>query len=223
MKKKLVQSQADLFSLQLEDLIGLELEVQADDTIKVRTIQQKGAENILRGIEASKKVPFERVLFALGIRHVGETVAKTIARSMGSMDILMSSPRESLMAIDEVGEKIADSILEWRQRSENISLIERLRAAGIQLEAEVSRSASNIGVLSGKTIVVSGVFTHFSRDGIKESIEQHGGKVSGSISAKTSFVVAGDNMGPEKRKKAETLGVGIISEQEYIQMIAAQS
>jgi len=223
MKKKLVQSQADLFSLQLEDLIGLELEVQADDTIKVRTIQQKGAENILRGIEASKKVPFERVLFALGIRHVGETVAKTIARSMGSMDILMSSPRESLMAIDEVGEKIADSILEWRQRSENISLIERLRAADIQLEAEVSHSATNIGVLSGKTIVVSGVFAHFSRDGIKESIEQHGGKVSGSISAKTSFVVAGDNMGPEKRKKAETLGVGIINEQEYIQMIAAQS
>jgi DNA ligase (NAD+) len=223
MKKNLVQSQADLFALKLEDLLGLELEVQADDTIKVRTIQQKGAENILRGIEASKQVPFERVLFALGIRHVGETVAKTIARSVGSMESLLQASRESLIGIDEVGEKIADSILEWCLIKENNTLVEKLRVAGVRLEVDNDRRVSTMGILTGKTIVVSGVFSHFSRDGIKESIEQHGGKVSGSISAKTSFVVAGENMGPEKRKKAESLGVKVMSEQDYIALISDAS
>jgi len=121
-----------------------------------------------------------------------------------------------------VGEKIADSILEWRQKTEHIVLVEKLRAAGVRLEVDADRRISSGGVLRGMTIVVSGTFTHFTRDGIKESIEQHGGKVSGSISSKTSFVVAGDQMGPEKRKKAESLGVKVMSEQEYMQRIAGE-
>lgn len=219
MKKNLVHSQADLFALQPDDLLGLELEVNEEGG-KIRTIQQKGAENILRGIEAAKQVPFERVLFAVGIRHVGETVAKTIARSLGSMEALMSASRETLMAVDEVGEKIADSIIEWRNHDNHIILIQKLRDAGVKLAVEADRRITSNGALSGKTIVVSGVFKHFSRDGIKDSIEQHGGKVSGSISAKTSFVVAGDNMGPEKRKKAESLGVRVLSEEEYMNLIS---
>jgi DNA ligase (NAD+) len=222
MKKNLVRSQADLFAIHLDNLIGLELEVHSEDNSKVRSIQQKGAENIIRGIESSKQVPFERVLFAMGIRHVGETVAKTLARALGSMEALMGASRETLIGIDEVGEKIADSILEWRQKTEHIVLVEKLRAAGVRLEVDADRRISSGGVLRGMTIVVSGTFTHFTRDGIKESIEQHGGKVSGSISSKTSFVVAGDQMGPEKRKKAESLGVKVMSEQEYMQRIAGE-
>ncbi|MFM7106597.1 MAG: BRCT domain-containing protein, partial [Flavobacteriales bacterium] len=136
---------------------------------------------------------------------------------------LLHASRETLIGVAAVGEKIADSILEWCQHKENNALVEKLRVAGVKLEVDADRRVSTMGVLSGKTIVVSGVFSHFSRDGIKESIEQHGGKVSGSISAKTSFVVAGENMGPEKRKKAESLGVKVMSEQDYIALISDAS
>jgi DNA ligase (NAD+) len=177
--------------------------------------------NLMASVEASKHIPFERVLFALGIRHVGETVAKKIAKAFPSIQLLAAAQLEQLLHTEEVGEKIAASVLEWFSRADHRQLIERLQKAGVQLELDAAAQPVLASEkLKGKTIVVSGVFQHFSRDGIKESIEANGGKVSGSISSKTTFVLAGDDMGPSKRKKAEDLGVPVISEQDYLQLLA---
>ena len=180
------------------------------------TIQEKGADNILKALEASKQVPFERVLFALGIRYVGEVGAKKLARHFGSIDALMAASIEELAAVEDVGQTTALAVHHYLALPEHRDIVRRLRAAGLRMEAEKVQVGRQ---LEGLTVVVSGIFTHFSRDEIKASIEQHGGKVSASISGKTSFVVAGENMGPEKRKKADKLGVRILSEEEYIQMI----
>ena len=209
----LVRTVDDLYSLRREQLIGLG---QNDGSAQQPTIQEKGADNILRGIEASKQVPFERVLYALGIRYVGEVGAKKLARHFGNIDALMASDAAELANVEDVGEVTAAAIAEYFLQPAHRQTVERLRAAGLQMQARDNRISN---VLEGMTFVVSGVFDHYSRDQIKASIEQHGGKVSGSISGKTSYLLAGAKMGPEKLKKAEKLGVPIISESDYDKMI----
>jgi DNA ligase (NAD+) len=217
----LLRNVADIYDLRIEQLLGIEFTVSDEfgENPKKRSMQEKSVQNLMAGIEASKSVPFERVLFALGIRFVGETVAKKLAKHFKSIDAIAAASFEQLIEAEEIGDKIAQSILDWFAVSENRTILERLRSAGLQLALSAEESAPASDKLKGLTFVVSGVFQHFSRDGIKASIESHGGKVSGSISKKTSYVLAGENMGPEKRKKAEELGVAIIDEQQYRDMI----
>lgn len=199
---------ADIYSLRKEDIARQE------------GFGDKSAEKILAGIEASKQIPWARVLFALGIRMVGETTAKKIARSFTSIETLQWATLEQLTAIDDVGEQIAQNIIDYFLDEHNLSLVLRLRQAGLQFqESPSSPSATASQTLSGKTIVISGTFLHHSRDEYKDLIEIHGGRNSSSVSAKTSFILAGDNMGPEKRKKAESLGVPLVSEDEFLQML----
>lgn len=217
----MLRNVADIFDLRAEQLLGIEFTVSDEfgENPKKRSMQEKSVQNLMAGIEASKQIPFERVLFALGIRFVGETVAKKLARHFKTIDAIASATFEQLIEADEVGEKIAQSILDWFAITDNQSIIERLRISGLQLALSQQESAATSDRLKGLTFVVSGVFQHFSRDGIKASIESNGGKVSGSISKKTTYVLAGDNMGPEKRKKAEELGVTVIDEQAYLLLI----
>lgn len=220
----LLQNYADIYALAPERLIGIEFVVGEDDDAKKRSLQKKSVENLMAGIEQSKSVPFERVLFALGIRFVGETVAKKLAKAFRSMEALAQADMQALLAVEEVGEKIAASVLDWLEKSEHRQWIDRLRQAGVQLEVDPSeQTAAESDVLAGKSVVVSGVFEHFSRDGIKASVEANGGQIVGSISKKTSLVIAGDKMGPEKKKKAEDLGIEILSEQEYLRRIGKSS
>ncbi|MFM7023830.1 MAG: NAD-dependent DNA ligase LigA [Flavobacteriales bacterium] len=194
-----------------------------DQVVKMERMAEKSANNLLAGIEASKSIPFERVLFALGVRHVGETVAKKLAVHFKNIDALMVASSEELALVEDVGEKIAISVKEYFSNSENVELIQKLKTAGLLFEAvEVVREGGS-NILEGKSIVVSGVFKNFSRDSIKAEVEKHGGKNVGSISAKTSFVLAGENMGPEKLKKAEKLRVPVVSEEEFVAMIGGAS
>lgn len=202
----LIQDCASLY--RLEPLALLQLE----------RMGERSVENLLAGLKASLDRTFDRVLFALGIRYVGETVAKKLARHFGSMDALRSADMEALVEVEEIGERIAESVLRYFADDRNLELIERLKESGVQMEMErVEHAGSNL--LEGKSFVVSGVFAKHSRDEIKAKIERFGGKNSGSISAKTDFVLAGDKMGPAKLKKAEGLGVPIISEEEFLEMI----
>ncbi|MBP6573855.1 MAG: NAD-dependent DNA ligase LigA [Flavobacteriales bacterium] len=205
---RLVKDIADLYVLTKEQLLGLG-----------KGWGERSAAQVIAGIQASKQVPFEQVLFAIGIRHVGETVAKKLARRIGSMDALMNATREQLLGLDEVGAVIAESVIGFFAVPGNREVVERLRAAGLRMEAE-AQAAPLSAKLSGLTFVVSGVFRNFSRDGIKETIEMNGGKVGGSISKKTSYVVAGADMGPAKRTKADELGVPVIDEDAFAAMIA---
>lgn len=209
-KAGLVRHVADLYDLDKAQLLGLG-----------KGWGERSAEVIIEGIAASKAVPFERVLFALGIRHVGETVAKKIARAVGSIERLAGMSLEELQQVDEVGSVIAASITEFFATEGNRRTVDRLRAAGLQLAVKEEAGPPRGTRLAGLVFVVSGVFTTFTRDGIKEAIEQQGGKVSGSISKKTNFVVAGADMGPAKRTKADELGVQVIDEVELRRMIAA--
>jgi DNA ligase (NAD+) len=202
----LVENVADLYELSYEQIIALDR--MADLSTK----------NILVGLEASKQVPFPRVLFGIGIRFVGETVAKKLAKHFKNIDALMSATQEELVAVDEIGERIAESVLQFFADERNRTIIERLRQHGLQLEVEESNALTS-NVLDGKTFVVSGVFSQFSRDEIKAAVEQHGGKNISSISKKTDYVLAGDKMGPSKLQKAEELGVPIISEEDFLRMI----
>ncbi len=211
----LINDAGDLYSLTYEQLIGLEFQVgEEGEEVKKRSLQAKSVENLLKGLEQSKQVPFERVLFGLGIRHVGETVAKKIARAVKSLDNLKTLSFEDLRAIEEVGEIIARSIQAWISDEKHMVVLNKLVAAGLQFSVNEQDDVLLSNSLEGKSIVVSGTFETFSRDGIKEFIEQHGGKVVGSISSKTTYVVAGADMGPAKLKKAEDLKVPIISEQD---------
>jgi DNA ligase (NAD+) len=211
----LIQDAGDLYALSYDQLIGLEFQVGDEgEELKKRSLQAKSVENLLNGLELSKQVPFERVLFALGIRHVGETVAKKIARAVKSLDNLKTLSFEELRAIEEVGEIIARSIQSWISNEKHLVVLNKLVAAGLQFSLSEQDHVLLSNSLEGKSIVVSGTFETFSRDGIKEFIEQHGGKVVGSISSKTTYVVAGADMGPAKLKKAEDLKIPIISEQD---------
>ncbi|TNF49544.1 MAG: NAD-dependent DNA ligase LigA [Bacteroidetes bacterium] len=192
-------------------------ELTYDQVLQMDRMAEKSAENLISGINASRDVPFERVLFALGIRYVGETVAKKLAKYFKNMDALMSASYDDLVAVDEIGERIAISIQQFFLDDYNKGLVERLRSYGLQFELKEKEGASN--VLEGKTFVVSGVFNAFSREEIKEVIEMNGGKNVSSVSSKTDYLLAGDGMGPSKLKKATDLGVKILSEDEFIKMI----
>ena len=214
--KGLVRDVADLYDLTRDQLVGLES--TDDDGMRRASIQDKGADNILSAIEKSKEVPFERVLFALGIRYVGEVGAKKLARYFQNIDALACATVEQLADVEDVGEKTAAFIYDYLHDLRHIQLIERLRQAGLQFKLSTANSQVS-NVLQGKTFVVSGVFSRFSRDEIKAHVERHGGKISGSISGKTDYLLAGEKMGPEKLKKAEKLGIPIISEEEYLNMV----
>lgn len=179
----------------------------------------KSAQKIVQAIEESKQVPFERVVFALGIRFVGETTAKLLARHFKNIDALMSATLQDLLEVDMVGEIVAQSVISYFANPENRNIVERLRAKGLNMELSAQQTVVQSNVLEGKSVVISGVFQHHSRDEYKLIIEQHGGKNVGSISGKTSFILAGDNMGPSKLQKAEKLGVQIVSEDEFLEMI----
>lgn len=190
----------------------------SEDLLPLDRMAEKSVHKLLLGIEASKRIPFERVLFGLGIRYVGETVAKKLARGLGSLDVIMNTNREDLIEVDEIGERIADSILAFFAETRNKAFIQRLQDVGLQFVVQEVEGATN--KLAGAAVVVSGVFEKYDRTGIKKLIEQHGGKVSSSISKKTSYIVAGEKMGPSKREKAATLGVPIISEDEFLDKIS---
>ena len=190
-----------------------------DDIAQQERLGDKSAQNILAGIEASKQVPWARVLFALGIRMVGETTAKKIARRFPSIELLQWATVEQLTAIEDVGEQIANNIIAYFNTLSNLEIINRLREAGVQMESTEEEQAPLSNKLEGKSIVVSGVFSQHSRDEYKAMIEANGGKNVGSVSKKTSFILAGENMGPEKRKKAENLGVEIITEEQFLKLI----
>ena len=214
----LVTTVADLYDLTYDRLFGIE-KIVGDENGKVRTLsfKEKTTQNILNGLEQSKAVPFERVLYALGIRFVGEVTAKKLARHFKTIDTIANASKEELMEVEDVGERVAESIIDFFNNTENLSVVMRLRNAGLQFEAgETQQQASE--KLAGKSIIVSGVFT-IPRDEMKRLIELHGGKNVSSISKKTSFVLAGEKMGPDKRKKAESLGIPIVSEDEFRQMI----
>ena len=202
----LIRNIADIYQLRAEDIAPLQ------------GFGERSAERIIQGIEASKQVPWARVLFAIGIRFVGETTAKKLARAFPNIDLLMAADEEQLIAVEDVGNEIARSIRRYFESADNLAIIERLREAGLQLEGEeATMSVGNS--LEGLSIVISGVFEHHSRDEYKALIEQHGGKNVSSVSAKTAFILAGGNMGPAKLEKAEKLGVKIMNETEFLQLI----
>jgi DNA ligase (NAD+) len=203
----LINNYADLYELTTEQLMPLE------------RMAEKSAENLVAGVEASKSIPFERVLFGLGVRYVGETVAKKLAKHYKNIDALAKASEEELIKVDEIGERIAQSVVSFFSSEENEATLERLKFYGVQLELSAEKLENQTNILESKTFVVSGVFEVVSRNELKKLIEDNGGKVSSSISAKTGYVVAGSNMGPSKLAKAEGLGVPIISEDEFLQMI----
>ncbi|MBR8721662.1 DNA ligase [Bacteroides pyogenes] len=204
----LIRNAADLYDLTVEKIKGLD------------RMGEKSAENIIVGIAQSKKIPFERVIFALGIRFVGETVAKKIARAFKDIDELRQATFEKLISIDEIGEKIGESILLYFANQVNLRLIERFKTAGLQLCRTEENIKEYTNKLAGKSIVISGIFTHHSRDEYKDLIEKNGGKNVGSISAKTSFVLAGENIGPSKLEKANKIGIPIVSEDDFLKLIS---
>ena len=203
-KNGLVHNYADLYELKVEDILHLE------------RMAQKSAENLVNGVQKSKEIPFESVLFALGIRFVGETVAKKLAKHYKNIDALSQATLMDLVLVDEIGERIAKSVIEFFENEENKKIIERLKSYGVQFEIVEKINPNATEKFVGKTFVVSGVFSQFSRDDLKKTIEDNGGKVGSSISAKTDFVVAGDNMGPAKLEKANKLNIPILSEEDFI-------
>ena len=207
----LIENYADLYELNVQQLLPLE------------RMAQKSAENLVQGVNLSKLVPFERVLFALGIRYVGETVAKKLAKHYKNIDNLAQASLLDLMLVDEIGERIAQSVIDFFSQPQNLEIINRLKNYGVQMAISESESTIVSESLKGKTLVVSGVFHQFSRDELKATIESHGGKVGSSISAKTDFVVAGDNMGPAKLEKAQKLNIPILSENDFIQLLVDNS
>ena len=203
----LIKNYSDLYELKFDQIVGLE------------RMADKSANNLLDGIIESKKIPFERVLFGLGIRYVGETVAKKLAKHFENIDNILNSDFEELISVDEIGEKIANSIIEFSKNLKNIENINSLKRHNIQFE--IDDSNKNISsILNGKSFVISGIFVNFSRDELKKLIESNGGKISSSISSKTSYLVAGSNMGPSKKEKAEKLNIKIISETELSNLIS---
>ena len=207
-KEKLIENYADLYDLKVEQIVPLE------------RMAEKSAQNMILGIEKSKEITFEKVLFALGIRFVGETVAKKLANHYKSIDNLMLATYEQLINVDEIGERIAQSVLNFFGDLRNIQIIDRLKAKGIQFELSEESLIGKSELLRRKIFVVSGIFSKMSRNELKKSIEDNGGKVSSSISKKTTYIVAGENMGPSKLQKATELEIPIISEEDYLVMIA---
>ena len=207
-KEGLIQNYADLYTLTKEQVMPLE------------RMAEKSAENLVNGVKASVLIPFERVLFALGIRFVGETVAKKLAKAYKNIDALMVATVEELITVDEIGDRIAQSVVEFFQNEANIEIIARLKSYGVQFELSLDKLENQTELLKGQIFVVSGVFEKVSRDELKKLIEDNGGKVGSSVSSKTNYLVAGANMGPSKKTKAESLGVHIISEDDFLVMVS---
>lgn len=203
----LIKNIADIYTIQPEDLMFLP------------RMGEKSALNIVNAANASLQVPFERVLFALGIRFVGATVAKRLARAFGNIDALISASFDELTAVDEIGERIAGAVRAFFAKEDNLQLVEKLRAAGLKFEVGEEMGVEKSEILKGQSIVISGVFTHHSRDEYKEMIERNGGKNVGSVSKSTSFILMGENMGPSKLEKAQKLGVRLVKEDEFLQML----
>ncbi|MEI6507818.1 MAG: NAD-dependent DNA ligase LigA [Bacteroidota bacterium] len=214
----LIKNYADLYDLKYDNLIGLEFTLGDSDEMKKRSLQQKSVENILKGIEDSKQIPFERVLFALGIRMVGETVAKKLAHHFYSLEKLSIATMEELLNVHEIGEKIAEQLFKYFADVNNKLIIDKLKNAGLQFEMIQDHSIVRTNKLQGKTFLVSGVFT-ISRDDLKKQIELNGGRNVSSISKSLNYLIAGDKMGPEKLKKATDLNIEIISEEDFKQLI----
>ncbi|MEE3226403.1 MAG: helix-hairpin-helix domain-containing protein, partial [Bacteroidota bacterium] len=206
-KEGLIKNYADLYTLKKEQILPLE------------RMAEKSADNLINGIEASKQVPFERVLFGLGIRYVGETVARKLAKQFKNIDALAAATEETLIAVDEIGNRIAQSVVAFFSDAYAQELIDRLKAYGLQLELDAAVLENQTEKLKGQTFVISGVFSKVSRTELKKMIEDNGGKASGSISSKTNYLVAGENMGPSKLQKAESLNVPIISEDDFLEML----
>jgi DNA ligase (NAD+) len=204
--KGLIQNVADLYALNKAELITLD------------RMGEKSADRILEGLRKSTEIPFERVLFALGIRYVGETVAKKLAKEIRSIDRLQTAGIPTLLAIDEIGIKIAESIVDWFSRPEHLFLVERLKTFHLKFETESVSSEGSTDKLQGLLFVISGTFSKFSRDGLKADIELHGGKNISSISPKTSYLIAGENTGPSKMEKALQLKIPVITEEQYLQL-----
>jgi DNA ligase (NAD+) len=206
-QRGLIHNVADLYTLTVAQICG-------NNRNRV-----KSAQKVVDSIEASKQVPFERVVFALGIRFVGETTAKLLARAFKSMDALQAATLEELLSVDGVGQVIAESIIRYFHDERCLEILARLREVGLQMALSEDVLAGQTDKLQGQQVVISGVFQHHSRDEYKAMIEQHGGKNVGSISKKTTFVLAGENMGPSKLEKAQSLGVRIVNEDEFLQML----
>ena len=202
-----IKNIADIYTIQPEDLMFLP------------RMGEKSALNITGAAKASLQVPFERVLFALGIRFVGATVAKRLARAFGNIDALMAATFDDLKAVDEIGERIAGAVRTFFSKDENLLLVEQLKVAGLKFEIEEKLGVEKSDILNGQSIVISGVFTHHSRDEYKEMIERNGGKNVGSVSKSTSFILMGENIGPSKLEKAQKLGVRLVTEDEFLQML----
>ena len=220
---KLIKTPADLYKLEYDQLLGLEkvFEDEAEGKSKKISLQEKSVQNILSGIEASKRIAFERVLYAIGIRYVGETVAKRLAMHFKSMDGLQAATMEDLVGVHEIGERIAESVLDFFSKSRNRKFVEELREAGLQMKISASSIPKKLSnKLNEVSFVVSGVFANFSRDEIKKIIEQHGGKNMGSISSKTNYLLAGDEAGPSKLEKAKKLKVAVLTEKEFLKLIS---
>ena len=203
----LIKNIADIYTIYPEDLMFLP------------RMGEKSAMNVVNAVKASLEVPFERVLFALGIRFVGATVAKRLARAFGNVDALMSASFDELKEVDEIGERIAGAVRAFFAKEENVQLVAQLKAAGLQFEVNEAAGVGTGDILKGQSIVISGVFTHHSRDEYKEMIERNGGKNVGSVSKSTSFILMGENMGPSKLEKAQKMGVRLVPEEEFLQML----
>ncbi len=219
-EKGLVKNAADLYDLRYDELLGLEKTIVPEDGGKPKKIsfREKTVENILAGLNASRAIPFQGVLYALGIRHVGETVARKLAAHFGSLDALSAASLEQLTTIPDIGERIAESIREYFSKPEHIIMISRLKSHGLQFEMKTILQTTST-LLWGKAFVISGIFSGYSRDGIKQAIEKNGGRLVTTISSKTDYLLAGEKMGAEKKKKAEELGIPIISEFDFNFMI----
>ena len=204
----LLISYADLYTLTYEKLIPLE------------RMADKSVQNILDAIDKSKTIPFERVLFGLGIRYVGQTIAKKLAISFGSIDALAIANFDTLVQVDEIGIRLAESVVEFFDSLSNIQIIDRLKTYGLQFKSQLNNFKTLSNKLEGQSFVISGVFSSHTRDEIRTLVEDHGGKVSSSLSSKTSFLLAGENMGPKKRIKADQLGIVVIDETIFLSMIS---
>ncbi len=217
-----INNVADLYQLSFEDLNGLEFKVfsdKKDGGYSIRSLREKSARNIIDSIENSKKQPFDRVLFGLGIRYVGSTVSEKLADYFRSIDDLMKATYEELISVPEIGDRIAKSVQQYFSEPKNQSLVERLKQYGLNMEVEENEESNANNVLEGKTFVISGVFSRVSREDLKDLIKQYGGKVVSSISARLDFLVAGENMGPSKKQKAEKLNITTVNEDDFFRMI----
>jgi DNA ligase (NAD+) len=219
--KGLLHNVADLYDLSYNQLIGLEKKYPSTDEKKARTIsfREKTVQNILQGIEESKQVPFDRVLYALGIRFVGETIAKKLAFHFLSLENLRHANFTDLTNVEEIGDKIAGSVCSFFTDPKTETLLKRLEEAGLKFHIHIVEISHKSEILSGLSFVVSGIFEKYSREDLKKTIEEHGGKNVSALSSKTSYLLAGSNMGPEKRKKAERERIPIISEEDFLKML----